>query len=125
MTDITTLVDRYIAAFNETDPARRQALVAGTYAEGASYVDPLAQVRGHAGIDAMIQAVQAQFPGHGFRRRGGADSHNGRVRFAWELVGPDGETRIAGIDFGMIAEDGRFQAITGFLDGAPPSRLAA
>lgn len=125
MTDITALVDRYIAAFNETDPAHRQALVAETYAEGASYVDPMARAEGHASIDAMIQAVQAQFPGHSFRRRGEVDSHNGRVRFAWELVGPDGGAKVAGIDFGMIAADGRFQAITGFLDGPPTSRLAA
>ncbi len=125
MDEITRLVDRYIAAWNETDPARRRALVAGTYAEGASYVDPLAQAKGHDGIEAMIQAVQAQFPGHAFRRRGGVDGHNGRVRFAWELAGEDGAVKVAGIDFGMLATDGRFEALTGFIDAAPPGRLAA
>ncbi|HMR31357.1 MAG TPA: nuclear transport factor 2 family protein [Geminicoccaceae bacterium] len=125
MDELNRLVDRYIAAWNEPDPARRHQLVAETYVEEASYVDPLAQAEGHAAIEAMIQAVQAQFPDHLFRRRGGVDGHNGRVRFAWELAGPDGETKVAGIDFGMVAADGRFQALTGFIDGAPPGRLAA
>lgn len=125
MDEPTRLVDRYIEAWNETDPARRRELVARTYVEAASYVDPLAKAEGHAAIEAMIQAVQAQFPGHAFRRRGGVDGHNGRVRFAWELAGPDGEAKVAGIDFGVIAADGRFQALTGFIDGAPPARLAA
>jgi hypothetical protein len=125
MTDVTALVDRYVATWNETDPARRRELIAGTYVEAASYVDPLTQTQGRDGIDAMIQAVQAQFPGHRFRRRGDVDAHSGRVRFAWELGPEDGPALVAGIDFGVIAADGRFEAMTGFIDGTPPARLAA
>jgi hypothetical protein len=73
---------------------------------------------GRAGIDAMIQGVQAQFPGFQFRRTSEVDGHNDRVRFAWEL-GPEGGPALAGgVDFGVIAGD-CLHAITGFLDFAP------
>jgi hypothetical protein len=125
MDELAALVDRYIATWNETDPERRRELIAATYIEAASYVDPLTQTQGRDGIDAMIQAVQQQFPGHRFRRRGEIDAHNGRVRFAWELGPEGGPVLIAGIDFGVVAADGRFEAMTGFVDGTPPTRLAA
>jgi hypothetical protein len=40
-----------------------------------------------------------------------------RVCFAWQLVGPDNGTSIArGVDFGLVAPDGRLAAVTGFLE---------
>jgi hypothetical protein len=125
MSELNALIDRYFATWNETDPVRRRELIAGTYVETASYIDPLTQTQGRDGIDAMIQVVQTQFPGHRFRRRGEIDAHNGRVRFAWELGPEGGPVLIAGIDFGIIAADGRFDAMTGFIDGTMPARLAA
>jgi len=114
----TALIDRYIAAWNETDGPRRRALIEQTWTEDAAYIDPMMRGEGRPGIDAMIQGVQAQFPGHRFRRTGAVDAHNGYVRFAWEL-GPEGAAAMAGgADFGEIA-DGRLRAVTGFLDFAP------
>jgi hypothetical protein len=73
---------------------------------------------GQEGIDAMIEAVQARFPGYRFRRTSKIDAHHDRVRFSWEL-GPDGGAPLAGgLDVGVIA-DGRLRSITGFLDFAP------
>ncbi|MBO0723977.1 MAG: nuclear transport factor 2 family protein [Blastocatellia bacterium] len=118
MSNFTELIDRYIATWNETDARRRRDLIARTWTEDSTYVDPLMRGEGRDGIDAMIQGVQAQFPGLLFRRTGDVDAHNDRVRFAWEL-GPEGAPALAGgVDFGMIAGD-RLQAITGFLDFAP------
>jgi hypothetical protein len=73
---------------------------------------------GHDGIDAMIGAVQIQFPGYRFRRVGELDAHHDRVRFTWELGPEDGVALAGGVDFGVIV-DGRLQSITGFLDFAP------
>ncbi len=47
MTDVKTVVDDYIAAWNETDAVRRRALIAGAWAEDATYVDPLMRGEGH------------------------------------------------------------------------------
>lgn len=129
MTTATTiepaaLIDNYIAAWNETDAARRGALIARTWTEDATYVDPLMRGDGHAGIAAMIQGVQAQFPGFTFRRTGDVDTHHDRVRFTWEL-GPAGGAALAGgVDFGIVV-NGRLQAITGFIDFAPAPAAGA
>ena len=118
MSNFTDLVDRYIAIWNETDDERRRNLIARTWTEDSTYLDPLMRGEGRSGIDAMIRGVQAQFTGLLFRRTSEVDAHNDRVRFAWEL-GPEGGPALAGgVDFGVIVGD-RLQTITGFLDFAP------
>lgn len=118
MTEIDSVIDRYIATWNETDPDRRRELIAQTWTEDASYLDPLLGGEGRDGIDAMIAGVQAQFPGHRFRRTSDVDAHHDRVRFGWEL-GPEGNPALAGgLDVGVLV-DGRLRSITGFLDFAP------
>lgn len=115
------LVDRYLSAWNERDDARRADLIAATFTNEARYVDPLAAVDGHAGIDALIRAVQAKFPAHVFAPRGAADRHGDHLRFAWSLAPASGPAIAGGTDFATIAPDGRFTTVTGFLD-APPAR---
>jgi len=51
MTDYQTLIDRYIATWNETDPGRRRGLVDSLWAADGSYTDPLADAHGPAEID--------------------------------------------------------------------------
>jgi len=119
MADLTALVDRYIAIWNEEDPASRQRLIAQTWTTEARYRDPMLEGDGPAGIDAMTAAVQAQFPGLRFRRTGGVDAHHDQIRFPWEASMNGADPVIAGVDFGVVAKDGRLAAITGFLDLAP------
>src|SRR5262249_48391598 len=118
MSNFTDLVDRYIAIWNEVDDELRRALIARTWTEDSTYLDPLMRGEGRGGIDDMIRGVQAQFPGLLFRRTSDVDAHNDPVRFAWDL-GPEGGPALAGgVDFGVIVGD-RLQTITGFLDIAP------
>lgn len=119
MSQATNVIDRYFAVWNEPDVGRRQNLIAQTWTESASYLDPLMHGEGHAGIDAMVQQVQAQFAGHRFRQTGAVDQHHDRLRFSWELAPADGPAVVAGTDFGIVASDGRLQAVTGFLDRTP------
>ena len=116
MNTLTDLIDRYIASWNETDPGRRRDLIAGTWTEGASYLDPVLQGEGRDGIDAMIASVHERFPGHRFRRTGEVESHHDRVRFTWELAPEEGEPAVTGTDFGVVAPDNRLAAVTGFFD---------
>ena len=116
MTNATEIANRYIALWNETDNSRRRAMIARTWTEDARYVDPLMQSVGHDGIDGMIAAVHARFPGHRFALDGSPDGHNDRVRFCWTLA-PDGGAAMAhGTDFAVVASDGRLASVTGFLD---------
>jgi hypothetical protein len=107
---------RYIALWNETDHDRRRAMIADGWTEDASYLDPMTTGSGHAGINALIAGVQQQFPGHRFALVGTPDGHNGRLRFSWSLAADGGAPVAYGTDFALVAEDGRFQSVTGFLD---------
>ena len=118
MNNLAALIDRYFAMWNEIDGEQRRDLIAQTWTEDASYVDPLMEGLGQAGIDAMVAGVQAQFPGHAFRRTSEIDAHHDRVRFTWELAPADGAALVSGIDFGVVAGD-RLRSITGFLDQVP------
>jgi hypothetical protein len=123
MSDVTTTVDTYFAMWNENDPTKRAELIKAAWAADARYVDPLLEADGHDALSQMVEGVHAQFPGHQFRRLSGVDAHHDRVRFAWDLVAPDGAVTVAGIDVGVLADDGRLQSITGFF-GEPPAEAA-
>ena len=115
-----TIAAQYIAAFNETDPTVRRNLIGRTFTEDATYVDPLTAGDGADGIDAMIAGVQGQFPGFIFRLSGAVDAYADRLRFAWQLFPPGADAPLAGgTDFAILANDGRLQAVTGFLDLMP------
>jgi SnoaL-like domain len=119
MSDITTTVHNYIAMWNETTPEDRRAIIADTFADDASYLDPIMSGDGPAGIDAMVAGAQKQFPGTRFELSSGPDAHHDRVRFAWRLVtATDGAPVAAGVDFATVAHDGRLREVTGFLEPA-------
>jgi hypothetical protein len=86
------IVERYIAAWNETDPAARRQLVDDVWAPDARYIDPMVIASGRDEIDATIGAVQAQFPGLTFKLRGPVDAHHDQARFSW-LSDPLPESR--------------------------------
>jgi hypothetical protein len=117
VSDLSNVVQRYIAMWNESDPDRRRALVAQTVTDDASYVDPLMTGEGVDGIDAMIAGAQQQFPGHTVVLRSGPDAHHDRARFSWSLHANGGDAVAAGTDFATVADDGRLRTVTGFLDG--------
>jgi SnoaL-like domain len=118
MTDPVAIANRYIALWNEADPARRRALLAEGWTENAAYVDPLAKGHGHEEINALIGAVQQRFPGFLFTLAGRAEGYADKLRFSWAL-GPASEAdMIKGTDFALV-EDGRLRSVTGFLDKVP------
>ena len=120
MTDAAHIADRYIAVWNETDPARRDALLTENWNADATYVDPLMSGEGRQEIGALIGAVHARFPGFRFTLAGAADGYGDKVRFSWAL-GPDAEPdMIRGTDFAVI-DNGRLRSVTGFIDKAPAS----
>jgi len=119
MADVTTVVDAYIAMWNETDAEARRAIVAEAFGADGAYLDPLMAGEGQDGIDAMVAGAQAQYPSVRFELTSGPDHHHDRVRFAWRMVGSGGAGELArGVDFATLAEDGRLRSVTGFLEPA-------
>jgi hypothetical protein len=123
MTDITTevtaVVDTYLAAWNERDPQRRAELIERVWAENGSLIDPPMSGEGHDGISDIAAAMHEHYAGHRFERTSGVDAHHDHLRFAWQLVGPDGEVAVAGLDVADLAADGRLARVVGFFGDLP------
>ena len=112
-------VARYFEAWNAADPAAT-AVARAAWTEDGGYTDPLADVRGHEGIAAVIAAAREQFPGFEFRLTGVVDGHHDIARFSWELVSAaDGSAPVAGSDVITLDGQGRIRAVLGFLDRVP------
>ncbi|MFJ8024711.1 nuclear transport factor 2 family protein [Streptomyces sp. NPDC096311] len=113
-------VARYFEAWNATDRDALAKAVAAAWSADGSYTDPLAEVRGHDGIAAVIAAAHEQFPGFSFRPAGPVDGHHDIARFGWELVNEaDGTAPVAGFDVITLDGDGRIRSVHGFLDRVP------
>ena len=123
-TNITTTIDTWFAALNEPDASRRTAHVEQAWAADGRWVDPPFEGEGHAAISQMVDGVYAQFPKARFRRVSSLDAHHDTVRYAWELVDPEGEVLVAGTDIGQLAPDGRLQRVSGFFGELPAEQAA-
>lgn len=121
MNGITDIIDRYIAAWNETDRTQRHDHIAAALHPTARYVDPLSDVAGHEGFDGMLSALRAQYPEHVVRRSSAIEQHHDCVRFEWEIVDPDGAVYVTGVDYAQLADDGRLGSVTGFFGAAVAS----
>jgi hypothetical protein len=120
MSSIEQTIDRYVASWNETDAAKRRALVDQSWTSDGVYVDPVLKGESPAEIADAIGAVQGQFPGLRMRLAGPIDVHHERARFNWAFVPAGGEQPVvAGIDFATFSTDGKLQSITGFIDLMP------
>jgi hypothetical protein len=120
MNNINEVIVGYLAAWNERDGTRRRALIGRVWTEDAAYVDAHRRGEGHDGIDSMIAAAQAQFPGYRLHLVSGIETHNGYARFSWAAGGtPEAPLYLGGTDFALIAPDGRLKIVAGFVDAAP------
>jgi hypothetical protein len=120
MSNVNELVVSYLAVWNERDAKRRRELIAKTWVDGGIYTDAHRHGVGHDDIDAMINTAQTQFPGYKVHLISKIEAHNGYVRFSWAAGGTEqAPLYLAGTDFGMITDDGRFKSVTGFVDAAP------
>ena len=120
MTSINETIAGYIAAWNETDAGRRRAIVERTWSDDGTYLR-LASRQQRPCRDRCDDrggpANVSRLPLPPVERHRGA-SRPGAI----QLV--RGGTEIAplffgGTDFAVIAEDGRFRAVTGFTDAMP------
>jgi hypothetical protein len=115
MSDLNDTIDTYLSAWSEPDEGLRAELVGRVWAEDGRLIDPPMAATGPDEITGLHAALQQQFPGHVFRRASAIDAHHDHLRFAWELVAPDGTVALRGLDVGEVAEDGRLRRITGFF----------
>lgn len=117
--DLAATIERYMASWNEADPTARGDLVRRTWTSDGRHVDPLADVEGHAALDAMVAGVQERFAGHRISRVTGVDLHHDQFRFGWQLAAPDSTVVVSAVDIGEIAGDGRLRRVSAFFGELP------
>jgi hypothetical protein len=114
---ITTeeIVRMYVAAWSETDEAKRRALLEKSWAENGTYTDPTVEVVGREALVQHIGGIHRQFADCRILLTSRVDEHHDRLRFTWAMVNPRGSRVSVGIDFGEVGADGRLIRITGFF----------
>lgn len=112
------VVEQYLATWNATGE-ERATLLSRHWSPEATYTDPMAEVSGREGIAAVVDGVQAQFPGFVFTQVGEVDAHHRQVRFRWGLGPEKAEPLVIGFDVLVLDESGRIQDVRGFLDKVP------
>jgi len=116
--DASQVAAQYIAMWNETDPGRRDDLLASHWASDASYVDPMMSAAGPVQISAMVGGLHQRYPGFRFQLKGQPDAHAGNLRFSWTLGPAAAPDMIEGTDFAQL-DGGRLKFVVGFLDKVP------
>ncbi|MEU4167866.1 nuclear transport factor 2 family protein [Streptomyces sp. NPDC026665] len=115
-----TAVNRYFKAWNASGPDALTKAVAAAWTPDGTYTDPLAEVRGHERIAAVIASAHERFPGFAFRPLGAVDGHHDIARFGWELTdGTDGPAPVTGFDVIVLDDGGLIRSVHGFLDRVP------
>lgn len=111
MHDAQTLADRYVAAWNEPDPATRCAAIAALWAPGALTRGGACEPRGFGGLGKLTLASSRQNGGGGgvcFRAARTARQRGDVVTFRWEMLLTGSETVLAsGLEFLIVDDEGR------------------
>ena len=114
-------IDRYCAAWSESDPAERERLLRDVWADDATYTDPRSHTRGLEELVAHIGRVLAGRPGATVTRTTVVDSHHGLVRFGWRVIHADGTMLPEGIDFAEFSSEGKLMRVVGFFGPLAPN----
>lgn len=107
------LADRYIAAWNETDAARRREAIAALWApDGEHYVGER-EVRGHAALETRVIGSHEKWVrdgGYRFRAARDARKLHDAVTFHWEMTpAGGGAVEARGFEFLLIDAQGRIR----------------
>ena len=137
-TDPTQLADRYVGLWNEPDAQRRRVAVAELWTEdGVHILQPPREMRqaaaapgigltarlearGHAALEARATSAYEEFiaPGtYTFRRQDNVERLGDVVKFNWEMVSASGEVAGVGLEFLILAADGRIHSDYQFIEG--------
>jgi uncharacterized protein YndB with AHSA1/START domain len=110
---VAAVVDRYFAAWNEPDVARRTELLAVT-TDDVTFRDAFGCTAGREDLATHISAVLMFMPGMTLARRGEVRQMQGGALGEWVATGPDGQPRGEGTNAFELGPDGRIASVVGF-----------
>ena len=109
--ELNQFVDRYVAVWNERDPAKRRQQIAALWVdEGEHYVES-AKFVGLEALERRVEHAHNEFVrdgGNRFRAVPGARREGDVVTFYWEMLPGNGETVLGkGLEFMIVTERGQ------------------
>jgi hypothetical protein len=113
------VVESYVRAWHEHDPAERRRLLEESWAEYGVYTDPNSIIEGRDALVDFIAEFHAQRPDVRIEVRSRIDEVGRQFRFVWATVEASGAVLRQGIDVGQLDAEGRIEWITGFFDIVP------
>jgi hypothetical protein len=137
MSNADALADRYVALWNEPDADRRRSAIAELWtANGAHILQPQQEMReiaarpgigltatlearGHSALEARATTAYEEFISAGefrFQRRDDVERLADVVKFTWEMVSRDGNVAGTGLEFLIVAPDGRIERDYQFIE---------
>jgi hypothetical protein len=124
------LAEKYLALWNEPDADRRRRMIAELWTEDGRHIlqppqeiraiaarpgiglTAILEARGHEKIGARVASAYEHWVGSeglSFRGRDDAERLGDVVKFHWEAVANDGELFAVGLNFLVLAADGRIK----------------
>lgn len=122
MTDVNELAERYVAVWNEPDPALRRDQIRSLWSEDGTNITPSLRAQGHAELADRIATAHDKWvraEGMTFRSSNNAAGHHHVVKFNWQMLPADGGPAASvGFDFLILDEDGRIRLDYQFIESA-------
>ncbi|WP_409185680.1 nuclear transport factor 2 family protein [Amycolatopsis sp. VS8301801F10] len=123
--DAGEFADRYVAVWNESDPAARRTMIASLWAEDGVQCTESAEYRGQQELERRVGEAFEEFVAGGgfvFRYAGDAVGHHGMVRFTTQMVpAAGGEIAWTGFVVAELGEDGRIRRDFQFAEPPRPA----
>jgi len=113
-------VDTYFGAWNEQDGNARRALLERCVTSDVVLIDENGRFHGYDGLGALIARFHERVPGGRVVRSSGIDEFDGIARYSWDIVGPDANTVMVGLDVVEQGSDSRLRRIVMFHRPLPP-----
>ena len=136
-TQAVQLANRYLALWNESDADERRRMIGELWTESGSQIlqPPMEmreiaaspglglaatlEARGHTELEARATASYEHWvTSEGLNFRGGEDAERlgDVVKFRWEAVAKDGDVMAVGLNFLVLAADGRIERNYTFVE---------
>jgi hypothetical protein len=116
---MTEHIETYFEAWNESDGAARRALLERCMTADVELLDPTGRFRGLDSVGDRIGGFQESAPGARVVKSSGIDQHNGMVRYSWNIVDPEDNTVMVGLDVAEHEHDGRLRRVVMFFGPLP------
>lgn len=116
------MIDKYVASWNEPDPAERRRVIDDIWSPDGVYMNATTEFRGPNGIEQAVTQAYDAFTANGYRFRvASVQTNHDAVRYQWEMVpAAGGEPDSIGTHVAVLGKEGRLISDHQFID-KPPS----